>query len=317
MSRRRDIGDRLGDRDARRRGRVEHRERRALAHRHRLARVASNRRRDRGIGHRHLPRARPSGRARIRPPTVRSPMVIRNDLSATAGNAARDRSPRRGHLLAARKRGRRERRASSRVHLRRLAEQHVHRHLDRRAAEVRSSHDEIAAPRWLADHGERTALARADTPRTLDVVGRDREHVALLRFVAPDLQRRHAGLVVRNRAQIERPPRPLSLTSLGQRVRQAAGADVVDRDGSGSPSPSAQQRSITSWQRRCISALSRCTDAKSSSASPRRCAMRRRGAAAEADQHRGAAEHDELRPAGSTRLLRRARRGCCRVRPRS
>ena len=33
----------------------------------------------------------------------------------------------------------------------------------------------------------------------------------------------------------------------------------------GLPSPSAEQRSITSWQRRCISALSRCTDAKSRS----------------------------------------------------
>ena len=32
----------------------------------------------------------------------------------------------------------------------------------------------------------------------------------------------------------------------------------------GLASPSAQQASITSWQRRCISGLSRCTEAKSS-----------------------------------------------------
>jgi len=46
-------------------------------------------------------------------------------------------------------------------HLRRLAEQHLHGHVDGLAAERRVAHDEVALLGELADHGERTALARA------------------------------------------------------------------------------------------------------------------------------------------------------------
>ena len=52
-----DVGDRFGNRHAPRRRRIDQRERRALAHRHRFAREALVvHERDRDVGHRHLPR---------------------------------------------------------------------------------------------------------------------------------------------------------------------------------------------------------------------------------------------------------------------
>ena len=58
---------------------------------------------------------------------------------------------------------------------------------------------------------------------------RDREHITLLRFVAPDLARRHPGLLARHIAEIDHGPDATTMRQLGQRVRQSAGADVVDR----------------------------------------------------------------------------------------
>ena len=61
----------------------------------------------------------------------------------------------------------------------------------------------------------------------------------------------------------------------------------------GLAAPSAQQRSMTSCARRCISGLPRCTEAKSSCGTRDATAHRRGRTAAEADQHRGTAQHDE------------------------
>ena len=62
----------------------------------------------------------------------------------------------------------------------------------------------------------------------------------------------------------KRAPRRLSCTSSGSALdRPPAPTSWIETIGLSSPS--AQQRSITSWQRRCISALSRCTEAKSRS----------------------------------------------------
>ena len=62
-----------------------------------------------------------------------------------------------------------------------------------------------------------------------------------------------------------RPPRPKSFTSSGIAFdRPPAPTSWIDKIGVSSPSAFA--RSITSWQRRCISGLSRCTLAKSKSA---------------------------------------------------
>ena len=60
-----------------------------------------------------------------------------------------------------------------------------------------------AVVRDLADHGERAALAVAQRAERGELLGRDHEHVALLRFVAPELERRHARLVAQDLAQVD------------------------------------------------------------------------------------------------------------------
>ena len=64
----------------------------------------------------------------------------------------------------------------------------------------------------------------------------------------------------------KRAPRLLSWTNSG-RAFERPPAPTSWMDTIGLASPRAQQRSITSWQRRSISALSRWTDAKSKSSS--------------------------------------------------
>jgi hypothetical protein len=134
----REVGDGLGHRHARRGRGVEQRERRPLAHGHRLAGVAvvarwwSPRRRPTG----HLPRAHHLV-ARHEPVTVRSPMVMRNVLSATVGRRST-----RPTASATEMPGQREGVCRSvgrdRLphHARRLAEQHLERHVDGPLAEV-------------------------------------------------------------------------------------------------------------------------------------------------------------------------------------
>ena len=73
--------------------------------------------------------------------------------------------------------------------------------------------------------------ARARTaPRTRStLLGREREHVALLRLVAPDLHRRHARFGARYLAQVDRAAAPAVRDGFGQGVRQPAGAHIVDQ----------------------------------------------------------------------------------------
>ncbi len=173
------------------------------------------------------------------------------------------------------------------------------RHVDGRGS--RSARPRApAAPRRSPspDHREGAALARAERAEALEPLRRHRQHVALLRLVAPDLQRatcpaRRSG----SRRSSKRRPAPLSWTSSGSALDRPP-APTSWMETMGLSSPSAQQRSMTSWQRRCISALSRCTEAKSRSSRER---ARRHGggrAAAQADEHGRAAEHhDRRRPA--------------------
>ncbi|MNO82923.1 hypothetical protein D3C76_742090 [compost metagenome] len=63
----------------------------------------------------------------------------------------------------------------------------------------------------------------------------------------------------------KRPPRPPSLTSSGKAL-EIPPAPTSWMKAIGLLSPSCQQRSMTSWQRRSISGFSRCTEAKSRSA---------------------------------------------------
>jgi uncharacterized Rossmann fold enzyme len=57
------------------------------------------------------------------------------------------------------------------VHARRLAQQHVQRHVHRAVAEVAVGHGQVRLFGGFADHGERAALALADGLEALEVVG--------------------------------------------------------------------------------------------------------------------------------------------------
>ena len=61
----------------------------------------------------------------------------------------------------------------------------------------------MAIAGYFADDGVEAALAGGQFGEALEVVAADDQHVALLRFVAPDLHWAHAGVVVVDGAQVE------------------------------------------------------------------------------------------------------------------
>ncbi len=203
------------------------------------------------------------------PPTVRSPMVIRKDLSATVGSSS-TRCAASASIDAGqvdRRQAARATWATSRVHLRRLAEQDVHRHVDRRCCHAAGRSLAAGAPRWPCRR-RRTGSARARTcaANSGQAVRRDRQHIALLRFVAPDFLRRHAAFFQRHLAQVEDRAALGVVGDLREGVRQAAGADVVDREDRIVARPAASSALMTSCARRSISGLPRWTESKSRSA---------------------------------------------------
>ncbi len=313
-ARRGDVGDRLADREARGGGGVEHRDRRALAHGHRLAGVAlEGAGRDRHVGDGHLPGA---DHLIARDETADGAIADRDEEGLVGDRGEAEHAVRR---LARVERARIERlarrrdvlrvashapkRADARARRAGLAEDDVERHVDRSAAEVRVGDDELSVAGRVAEHREGAALARADCTEFLErrSLG-DAEHVALLRFVAPELERRHARLAARDRAELEARAAPALVHELGERVRETAGPDVVDRGDrvlvAERPArvddllAAALHLGVVALDRGEIEVLVR-----------RALRDRRSGAAAEPDEERGAAEHDERRALGDLALL--------------
>ena len=216
-------------------GRVDDGERRALANRERLARVAVE---GRAASSRSRPRA-PATARRIwsrahRPPTVRSPIAMRNVLSATAGARSTrssglgdGRSP-----LASNGRQRRRRRArTSRVMRGGLPSSAGRSMSTGVVAEQRVVHHEPLVVGRRADHRERAALALAERA---EARRGDRARWPARSAPAPRCTRPRAAScpALRWAPRAGRCARrgPTPWASLGQRVRQAAGADVVDRE---------------------------------------------------------------------------------------
>ncbi len=115
-------------------------------------------------------------------------------------------------------------------HLRRFAQDEIERNVDRLVVEVRVGDDQTALGVRVADNGEGAALPRTQRLELRQRLRAYREDVALLCFVAPDFARRHAGLLGRHCAQVERPARTTAVHQLGKRIRQATRADVVQRE---------------------------------------------------------------------------------------
>ena len=318
--RRRDVGDRLADRHATRRRRVDQRERRALAHRHRLARVAVD-----------SPSASPrqSATGTCHGPTIGS----RAHQPADRAIADRDQEGLVGdrgqlqHAPALPRRGRcrrigtvqfRSTCATSRVifgGLPRSTARSMSTGSCRRALSPTTRRSSAVA---VAEHGERTALARADRReerRALRARSRARSAPALrcTRSRAATCPAPRSGIARRSsvaaRAARHAPARAARWTGRRRRRRGSTGSDCARRAASSGRSPPARGAAI--------SALSRCTESKSRSAASRR-RHRGRRAAAHTDQHAGTAELT-ISSARRQRLpcARRARDDRCRRRRRS
>src|SRR5690606_18339018 len=112
-------------------------------------------------------------------------------------------------------------------HLRRLAEQHLHRHVDDVVVELAVGNDELPFARERADNGERTALPLAQRPEPGKSIVGDDQDISFLRFIAPDTERRHPGLGVGDRTDIDAAPQLAVIDCLGYGIREAAGTYVV------------------------------------------------------------------------------------------
>ena len=300
---REDVGDGLGDREPRRGRRVEQRDRRALAHRHRLAGVAEVvGRGDAAVRHRHLPGP---------------DHLVARDHAADRTVADGDEEGLVGHRREPQHAAQRLARVDARGveglprrfeplhiagHARRLAEQHLDGHVDRRIAEQRIAHQQPTVVGERADDRERAALACAERREAVDGLGRHHEHIALLRLVAPELHRRHAGLVVEDGAQVDHGAAAAVCDRLRHGVRKTTCADIVDeQDGVGHAlRPAAVDDLLRAPLHLGVAALHR-REIEVGRRSAR--ADRRRRTAAEPDEHRGAAEHDDLGARRAVALL--------------
>ena len=115
------------------------------------------------------------------------------------------------------------------LHARRFAEQRRHIHIDRRIAKMPVGNDQTAVGARRTDDGKRAALARADGAKFGQPRGRNGQHVALLRFVAPDFRRRHASFLDRHLAQFEARTDAAAVRQFRKSVGQPARAHVVNR----------------------------------------------------------------------------------------
>ena len=90
--------------------------------------------------------------------------------------------------------------------------------------------DQLSICAGHAKHRKGAAFALAEGLEHRQTLGRDRHHVAFLRLVRPYLARAHARLFDMDFAQFDVRTQPGMIRELGHRVRQAPGADVVNRN---------------------------------------------------------------------------------------
>ncbi len=225
-----DVGDRLAHGHASRGCRVHQRKRRALAHGERFSAIGSkSHQRHRDVGHRHLPRA---DHLVARREAAHGAVADGDEEGLVRHGGKPQHAVRRFAQIDA---GGFERRQLASLvrnaarHARRFSQQHRELHVDRPVVVHRVGHGEPPVIGCLPDHRERAALALADRAKAIEIMRSDRQHVALLGLVAPDLQRRHSRLLVRDPAQVEAPAALRRMHQLRQRVGKSPGPHVVDR----------------------------------------------------------------------------------------
>ena len=235
---RRDVRDRLSDRDATRGRRVEERDGRPFAERHRLSgRARVTRSRDGDVANRHLP----GPDQRIAADHAADAAIADRDQEALVRDGRQAQEARQGHRAAprtkrrSRRRGRRRRAAFCCMRGGRPSRSAIGMSTTRSPV-LASSTTSRPSSCGLADHGVRAALAAAKRDEALEPFGFEREHVAFLRLVAPDLERRHAGLVGRHAREVD--PPAAGRDDFGHRVRQVRLRRRRAPSGSGCPRPS-------------------------------------------------------------------------------
>ena len=115
------------------------------------------------------------------------------------------------------------------MHLGWFAKQHRHGQIHRLIVELAVRHREMVGFCGLTDDRVGTALTRTDRFKSRQMIGFHRQHIALLGFVAPDLERRHARFIVRHIAELEAPSAATVLDQFGQRVAQPPRTHIVDK----------------------------------------------------------------------------------------
>ncbi len=188
------------------------------------------------------------------------------------------------------------------VHARRLAEQNRERHIDRLVVEVAVVEQQQLLFSRFTNHGEGATLTLADGFETLEIGVRHGHHVAFLGFVGPDFQRAHARLVVRYIAQLETAAATTVVDQLREGIGQAARAHVVDKGDRVlvTQLPAAVDDLLTAAFHFRVLTLH---GGKVQILGAGTGGHGRRRAAAQTNQHRRAAQHDQLGANRNVRLL--------------
>ena len=77
--------------------------------------------------------------------------------------------------------------------------------------------------------GKRTTLADANIAERTQLIRIDRHHIALLRFVAPNLKRAHAFFVARHIAELEIAPTAAVFYKLWKGITKTTRAHIVNK----------------------------------------------------------------------------------------
>jgi len=114
------------------------------------------------------------------------------------------------------------------VHLGRLAQQNVQRHVDHAFARRAVFQHQFARIGGHAHHRVRATFARAQLLEQRHQFGVDGQHVAFLALVAPHFFRCQAAFFERHFSQVEDGTAAGAFHQFGEGIADAAGADVVD-----------------------------------------------------------------------------------------
>ena len=114
-------------------------------------------------------------------------------------------------------------------HARRLAKQYRHGHIHRHIPELTIGKLQMQCFRCFADDGERTAFALANRFKTRQIFWLHRHHITLLRFVTPNLSRRHARFIIWHSTQLKAPATATVLHQFGKGIGQSTGAHIMNK----------------------------------------------------------------------------------------